>query len=345
MPSRQPRWPIIGLNSCRSSTRMRMLGQRDLHLGGHQLLVGLVVRHELVQRRSSSRMVTGRPSISMNSPSKSARWIGSSLASVCGGRPRRRPGSSRASARCGRPRRTCARCGTGRCRWRLRVRCAPLPACRRWCAPEAAALSARAISRPKSPDSSGRGWRSGRRRPRRWSRSARSSRLGSQACRRPLIWRAFRSTCTGAGARPTQHLPMPRATTAACVGHAAARVVRMPLATLMPRRSSGEVSWRTRITALTRRLAHSSASSAKNTMRPVAAPAGRQAARDDLADFSRRRVEDRVQQVVQAVGSTRCSAVFVDHALRQHLHRDAHHGRAGALAVARLQHPQALPGS
>ena len=32
--------------------------------------------------------------------------------------------------------------------------------------------------------------------------------------------------------------------------------------------------------------------------------------------------------------------LLVDHALLKHLHRNAHHGRAGALAVARLQHPE-----
>ena len=112
--------------------------------------------------------------------------------------------------------------------------------------------------------------------------------------------RAFRSTCT-APAPDTQHLPMPRATTAACEVMPP-RAVRMPLATLMPRRSSGEVSWRTRITALPR-LAHSSASSAKNTICPVAAPgdAGRPRA-ITLGLFERLGVEDRVQQVVQPVG-------------------------------------------
>ncbi len=63
---------------------------------------------------------------------------------------------------------------------------------------------------------------------------------------------------------------MPRATTAACEVMPP-RAVRIPFATLIPRRSSGEVSWRTRITALPLR-AHSSASSAKNTICPVAAP-------------------------------------------------------------------------
>jgi hypothetical protein len=51
--------------------------------------------------------------------------------------------------------------------------------------------------------------------------------------------------------------------------------------------------------------------------------------------------EDGVQQVVEPVGRDALQrGLLVDHALAQHFHRDAHHGRAGALAVARLQHPQ-----
>ena len=67
----------------------------------------------------------------------------------------------------------------------------------------------------------------------------------------------------------------------------------------------------------------------------------RQAARDDLRILQCLRVEDRVQQVVQPVGrDTQQGRLLVDHALLQHLHGDTHHGRAGAFAIARLQHPQ-----
>ena len=68
----------------------------------------------------------------------------------------------------------------------------------------------------------------------------------------------------------TQHLPMPRATTAAW-DVMPPRIVRMPWATAIPRRSSGEVSIRTRTTFFLR-SAQLSASSAENTIWPVAAP-------------------------------------------------------------------------
>ena len=67
----------------------------------------------------------------------------------------------------------------------------------------------------------------------------------------------------------------------------------------------------------------------------------RQAARNHGGRLLRRRVEDRVQQVVQAVRAhAKQRGFFIDHALVEHLHRDAHHGRAGALAIAGLQHPE-----
>ena len=68
----------------------------------------------------------------------------------------------------------------------------------------------------------------------------------------------------------TQHLPMPRATTAAWEVMPP-RTVRMPWAAFMPSMSSGEVSRRTR-TTFSPRSAHSLASSAEKTMRPQAAP-------------------------------------------------------------------------
>lgn len=90
-------------------------------------------------------------------------------------------------------------------------------------------------------------------------------------------------------------------------------------------------------------LTHSSASSAKKTIWPLAAPgdAGRPCAIERAF-------------LIAAGSKTGCRSSFrrsgslppqrlllVDHALLEHLHGDAHHGRAGALAVARLQHPQA----
>ena len=73
-----------------------------------------------------------------------------------------------------------------------------------------------------------------------------------------------------APAPETQHLPIPRATTAAC-DVIPPRAVRMPSALAIPARSSGDVSIRTIIT-LCPLAAHSCASSAWNTICPQAAP-------------------------------------------------------------------------
>ena len=64
----------------------------------------------------------------------------------------------------------------------------------------------------------------------------------------------------------TQHLPMPRATTAAC-DVIPPRAVRMPFAAAIPLMSSGLVSSRTRMTAFPS-LAHANASSALKTAWP-----------------------------------------------------------------------------
>ena len=73
-----------------------------------------------------------------------------------------------------------------------------------------------------------------------------------------------------APAPETQHLPIPRATTAACEVMPP-RAVRMPSAAVMPARSSGEVSIRTMITWCPSSCQRA-ASSAKNTTCPQAAP-------------------------------------------------------------------------
>ena len=68
----------------------------------------------------------------------------------------------------------------------------------------------------------------------------------------------------------TQHLPQPRATTAAWLVLPPV-AVRMPCAACMPPTSSGEVSRRTRMTFLPSAAAFS-ASGALKTTSPVAAP-------------------------------------------------------------------------
>ena len=81
--------------------------------------------------------------------------------------------------------------------------------------------------------------------------------------------RAFTST-SSASAPHTQVLPMPRATTAAWLV-LPPRLVRMPWAAIMPCRSSGLVSRRTRITS-SPRSAHSTAVAESKTALPTAAP-------------------------------------------------------------------------
>ncbi len=87
MPSRQPRWPSIGFDSLSSATR-RAIASADTP----SCLASLAAKSGCSCRwcsdknscrgGSSKRIVTGRPFISRNSPAKSSRWKGSSLASA-----------------------------------------------------------------------------------------------------------------------------------------------------------------------------------------------------------------------------------------------------------------------
>ena len=62
---------------------------------------------------------------------------------------------------------------------------------------------------------------------------------------------------------------------------------------------------------------------------------------DDVGLFDRVLVEYRVQQLVELLGLyAQYGGRSVDHALTEHLHRDADHCGAGTLAVTRLEHPQ-----
>ncbi len=100
----------------------------------------------------------------------------------------------------------------------------------------------------------------------------------------------------------TQHLPMPRVTTAAWLVMPP-REVRMPTATSMPWMSSGVVSARTRITGFFLCCpAFATASAAEKTICPTAAPGrGRQAVRDHF-DLLRFLVEMGHQEIVELVG-------------------------------------------
>ena len=86
-----------------------------------------------------------------------------------------------------------------------------------------------------------------------------------------VLCAVFVAYSTTSSAHPaTQGLPIWRATTAAC-DVAPPRAVRIPCATAMPWKSSGEVSTRTR-TTFSPRATHSTATSALKTARPTAAP-------------------------------------------------------------------------
>ena len=91
----------------------------------------------------------------------------------------------------------------------------------------------------------------------------------SRTTARPARKRWFSSSTTTSPAPTTQHLPQPRATTAACDVRPP-REVSTPCAACMPATSSGDVSARTRMTFSSRR-AISTAFSGSNTTLPTAA--------------------------------------------------------------------------
>ncbi len=131
---------------------------------------------------------------------------------------------------------------------------------------------------------------------------------------------------------------MPRATTAAWLV-IPPRVVSTPLAACMPWMSSGLVSMRTRITA-SPRAANDSASSAENTILPEAAPGDAGNPRASTVVFADG-IEHRMQQLVQRPGFDPADRLLaIDHPFLDQRHRDLQRGLRGALAGARLQHPQ-----
>ena len=120
MPSRQPRWPSIGLNSCSSCTR-RAIASAGTPIFFGQL--GLLLARRAAGTRAAADRAGGSspagPSSRGTGRRSPSRWkrqqLGQRLFAV---RRACRPGSSRGIRRCGR--RTCARCGTGRCPRRRR---------------------------------------------------------------------------------------------------------------------------------------------------------------------------------------------------------------------------------
>ncbi len=220
---------------------------------------------------SSSRMVTGSPSMIVNSSTKSARCIGRIFSSAA-----RRPFSSSARIIS----RTAAIRSSSKNMCSVRQR--PMPSAPNWRAVRASRgvsalartfrrrlLSAHSIRVAKSPVSSGSIMVTA---PARTSPLDPSMVMISPALKvrpRTRSSPALPSICSSP-APETQGRPMPRATTAAWLVMPP-RAVTMPRAACMPWMSSGEVSSRTRMTdspAEPRR----SASSELNTILPVAAP-------------------------------------------------------------------------
>ena len=140
MPRRQPRKPSIGLNSCSSLTRCLIFSTGTPIFCGEVLLRRVLVRQEFVQRRvegaDGRRQALQFAEDAGEIVALVGQQLGQRLLPVLRGCRR---GSSRAWSQCDCPRRTCARCGTGRCRWRRRRRrWRPARASRRWCGPAGA---------------------------------------------------------------------------------------------------------------------------------------------------------------------------------------------------------------
>ena len=132
---------------------------------------------------------------------------------------------------------------------------------------------------------------------------------------------------------------MPRATTAACDTRPP-RDVRMPSAAIMPCRSSGDVSGRTRITCSPASWRASASSAVKYTL-PTAAPGDAFRPLASTVNFAFGS-NCGCSSWSSCAGCTRSTASrLVDQALVDHLDGHAQRGRGGALADARLQHEQA----
>ncbi len=294
---------------------------------------------------SSSRIVTGSPSIASKMPSKSPCCSGSSSAgaarrSVVG----RRPGSSPHRRDGGRsPKNMCS------------VRQRPMPSapklagaarrprgCRRWSARRAGAPRRPSRGPSRRPCSSPA-------RPAAPSSAVISPAEPSIATGRPRAARPRRrsaprlasSSTLSVPAPATQGRPMPRATSAACEALPPS-AVRMPLAAWKPPMSSASVKERTRITSLALGGAPRSPSPRRRRPRP-----GRlRARRRRLGEHARTRRPgskvgcssvssvpgvDRQQRLARARADLR----------RRRRRRSGRRPAAGRFAVARLQHVEA----
>ena len=142
-----------------------------------------------------------------------------------------------------------------------------------------------------------------------------------------------------ASAPQTQVLPMPRATTAACEV-LPPREVRMPCAAIMPGRSSGLVSRRTRITCSPVGGHLGGALGVEDGLAHGGAGRGGDAPRDRLRRPTPRSKVGNISCASCAPVTRRQRLVQVDHALVDELGRDDERRGRGPLADPGLQHPQ-----
>ena len=289
---------------------------------------------------SSSRMVTGRPSMMRNSSTKSSRCIGRILASaraaalgIVGqdhlahgddavGVEEHVLGAAEADA-----------LGAEAAR-RARRRAA----CRRWRArPCVRTSSAQPIRVAKSPDSSG--WMVGTS-PSMTSPVEPSMVMTSPAfttCSRDRdgAWRDSR--CADRRRRRRRRRPMPRATTAAWLVMPP-RAVRMPSAACMPWMSSGLVSMRTRITASPLLGARLGLVGGEDDDARGRARRGRQAARQHRLRAPWDRASDAAAGRASRARCARIASALSISPRCDHIDGDLERRRRRALAGARLQH-------
>ncbi len=244
-------------------------------------------------------MVTGRPSMIVNSSTKSRRCIGSDLGQRrAGGRPRRRPGSSRARRRSGSSSKNMCS-----------VRHRPMPSAPNWravLASSGVSALARTFRRRDLVGPAHQGAEvAGQLRLDHLHRAGQDLAgravdgddvAGLEVAGRGPGTRRPSGSMWISPAPETQGRPMPRATTAAWLVMPP-RAVRMPRAACMPWMSSGEVSSRTRITASPRPRQALGLVGVEHDLAGGRAGRGGQARGDHVARAGR--VDGRVQQLVQ----------------------------------------------
>ena len=156
---RQPRWPIMGLNSCREAMMFLMSCNASCPCPWRAARCQLPrwERTRAAGDRGNGRS-SGRPSSALIHGLKVALLHRLELGRAPSRAARRcRSRSSRGWRECGRPRRTCARCGRGRCPQRRTSRPARRHGgYRRWCGRSRRRyLSAQLMTRPNSPRDGG----------------------------------------------------------------------------------------------------------------------------------------------------------------------------------------------